>query len=552
MKKIFVALAVLASSAAFSQNFGSVTGNIESTFKYLQEDPSIGALVPDQKTAINSYALVNYNLGKFSAGVRIESYLPALPGYPSRFEGTGLGYRYVSYSGEKLDVTLGNFYGQFGSGMLFRAYEQRGIGIDNAMDGIKLAYRPYKGIQIQGVYGRMRFSMNGGRIVKGDGIVRGIDADVDFAQMFPKMLEKKFGFSVGGSFVSKYQGGTHPDFILPKNVGSYGVRGRFGYENFFVDAEYVIKENDPSADNNYIYNKGHGMLINMGYSMKGLGILLSMKSVDNMSYRSERDRILTDLNINFLPALAKMHSHNLAATLYPYTTQPLGEVALQADVIYTIPKKSKLGGKYGMKINVNFAMAYAPIQSLTGVSPGDSTRVMYEGKLFDKSNKKYFQDFNINIKKKFNKHFKMGLTYYNLQLNNDVVQVSKNAKGIIISHIGVVDLLYKINYKHSLRMELQTLFTEKRKDEGHWFTGILEYTASPNWFASAQVQWNFGNPKGLSKGSVYPIFSVGYIHHSSRFTVSYGRNRAGLFCVGGVCRTVPAGSGLTFSFTHSF
>jgi hypothetical protein len=103
-----------------------------------------------------------------------------------------------------------------------------------------------------------------------------------------------------------------------------------------------------------------------------------------------------------------------------------------------------------------------------------------------------------------------------------------------------------------LRAELQLLFTERKVDQGHWFTGILEYTASPNWFASVQVQWNFGNPEGLSKGQVYPIFGVGYIHNASRFTVSYGRNRAGLFCVGGVCRTVPAGSGLTFSFTHSF
>lgn len=552
MKKISTILGLVIGTMSFAQNYGSISGNIESTFKYLQEDPSIGAVVPDQKAAINSYALINYSIGKFNAGVRIESYLPSLPGYPDRFDGTGLGYRYVSYQGDKLEVTLGNFYGQFGSGMLFRSYEERSIGIDNAMDGIKLVYRPYKGISLQGIYGKQRFSLSSGKIIKGEGIVRGIDGEIDFAQMFPKMLEKQFQFSVGGSFVSKYQSGSHPQFILPKNVGSYAGRARFGYENFFIDAEYAHKENDPSVDNNFIYNTGHGMIINTGYSMKGLGILFTMKSVDNMSFRSERDRILTDLNVNFLPTLSKNHSHNLAATLYPYTTQPLGEVALQADVIYTIPKKSKLGGKYGMKINANFSMAYAPIQSMTGIDVSDSSRIMYKGKLFDKSNKKYFQDFNINITKKFSKKFKMGLTYYNLQLNNDVVEVTTQAKGIIISHIAVADLLYKFNYKHALRAELQLLFTEQKKDQGNWFTGILEYTASPNWFASVQVQWNFGNPEGLKKGAVYPIFAVGYIHNASRFTVSYGRNRAGLFCVGGVCRTVPAGNGLTFSFTHSF
>jgi hypothetical protein len=46
--------------------------------------------------------------------------------------------------------------------------------------------------------------------------------------------------------------------------------------------------------------------------------------------------------------------------------------------------------------------------------------------------------------------------------------------------------------------------------------------------------------------------TCGYIKGSTRFTVSYGRQRAGLFCVGGVCRFVPANNGLTLSFTQSF
>ena len=34
--------------------------------------------------------------------------------------------------------------------------------------------------------------------------------------------------------------------------------------------------------------------------------------------------------------------------------------------------------------------------------------------------------------------------------------------------------------------------------------------------------------------------------------LQYGKQRAGVFCVGGVCRAVPASNGLTFSFTSSF
>jgi len=34
--------------------------------------------------------------------------------------------------------------------------------------------------------------------------------------------------------------------------------------------------------------------------------------------------------------------------------------------------------------------------------------------------------------------------------------------------------------------------------------------------------------------------------------VNYGRQRAGIFCVGGVCRQVPAANGLTLSVTSTF
>ena len=50
----------------------------------------------------------------------------------------------------------------------------------------------------------------------------------------------------------------------------------------------------------------------------------------------------------------------------------------------------------------------------------------------------------------------------------------------------------------------------------------------------------------------YPIGSFGYIRGGSRFSFSYGRQRAGIFCVGGVCRVVPAANGLTASITTTF
>ena len=548
MKKLILPL-LLFPLQIFAQVLGpNVSGNVETTFQYLNEDTLIGAQQPSEKTVLNTYALVNYSWKGFKTGARFESYLPHILGYPDRFSGTGLGYRYVGYKHDLVEFTAGNFYDQFGSGMIFRSYDQRQLGIDNSMDGLHLKLTPVPGIMIKGIYGKMRYNFDGG-LVNSDGLVRGFDAEIDFASFLGLLDSSKFKMTVGGSFISKYQTNVHTNFNMPNNVGSYGGRVDMKYGKFFLSGEHIIKENDPSLDNGYNFNNGHGTFVNFGYSQKGLGIILQGKSIDNMSYRVNPDLALTDLQINFLPALTKTHTYNLAATLYPYATQPVGEVAFQADVFYKIPKKTKIGGKYGTQINVNFAVAYQPVRHTSGINPADSTGITYKTGIFEKSDSLYYRDFNIEIKRKLNKKWKVGAKYFHFDFNNDVNIVSKTAKGIVSSDIIVAEAQYKINRRHSVRMEVQGLWT--KKDKGNWATALIEYTISPKFFFAVMDQWNYGNPVN-SQQLHYMIGSAGYIMGASRLMVTYGRQREGIFCIGGVCRPVPATNGLTITFTSSF
>lgn len=559
MKKLaFVGLSSLLTTFTFAQqnNGGTISGNMETTFQYLNEDTIIGADQPAEKGLINTYMNVFYTNGNFKAGMRFESYLPRIQGYPNQFDGTGIGMRYVGYENDFIDITLGSIYEQFGSGMILRAYEDRALGYDNFLDGARIIVRPFDGLKLKGVYGRQRFSFQGGRIIHSDGIVRGFDGELNLNTAVKKFKDNPFKVTLGGSFVSKYQEDDRDDLILPENVGSYGGRLRMRYKKFTLDGEYIIKEQDPSADNNFIYNYGHAALINFGYSTKGLGIILSAKSVDNMSYRSDRNKTLQDLLINFLPAMNKTHTYNLVASLYPYATQPVGEIAYQAEVLYTIKRGSKLGGKYGTSINANFSTAYGPNRNPVSQDLSDTTRVMYKTGLFDMSDSLYWRDINVNITRKFNKSFNLKLSYFNITLNNDVAKVTEKAHGLIRTNIGVIEGQYKINRKHSVRAELQALFIAPDEhgeinDNGNWATAVIEYNISPSWFFGIMDQYNYGNPEEDLQVH-YFYASAGYIHESTRLTVGYGRQRAGLFCVGGVCRFVPASNGLTLSVTHSF
>ena len=99
--------------------------------------------------------------------------------------------------------------------------------------------------------------------------------------------------------------------------------------------------------------------------------------------------------------------------------------------------------------------------------------------------------------------------------------------------------------------QLSVSATQNNADKGSWVTGLIEYTISPSFFFAVMDQWNYGNPNE-SQRLHYLIGSAGYIMGASRLMVTYGRQREGIFCIGGVCRPVPATNGLTVTFTSSF
>ena len=531
---------------------GVISGNIQTIGQYYQEDTIINAALPEHLYGFNGFANVNYQKGDFRAGIRYESYLNTLEGYPTSFSGTGIGYRYLSWNSDNVGVTIGNFYDQFGSGMIFRAYEERQLGIDNSLDGIRLTYEPVNGVYLKGMVGKQRHIFMDG-LVNGNGIIRAFDSELNLNELLDSSNSWKFKATIGGSFVSKFNTDNNTNFFdLPKNVGASSVRVNLRYNKIRFSGEYVHKINDPYPDNqdsrfNYIYKNGEGILLNLGYSTKGFAVDFSAKHMDNMLWRSTNVNVgPTDLLIGYLPALTKQHTYNLAATLYPYATNFYGEIAYQLDVLYKIPKKTTLGGRYGTSVAINFATACVPERNF--IDDMETTRNSYTTSFFARSDSILLQDFNVEIKRKINKKLKLSLNYFNFIFNDDAVKVANYYK-IINAQIAVMDLTYKINRHHSLRFETQAMWTDE--DKGDWLFGQIEYTFSPHWYIAVLDQYNSGNDD-LKKRVHYGLISAGYINGSHRFSFQYGKQRAGVFCVGGVCRAVPASNGLTFSFTSSF
>ncbi|HAW20624.1 MAG TPA: hypothetical protein DCX14_10615 [Flavobacteriales bacterium] len=556
---------VAAYFTSFSQESGAlegiqIHGNFDLYAQQYNEDSIIGANAVPEKSGINAFTNLIISKGKFSAGIRVESYLPPVQGFDNRYgnQSVGVPFRYASFSQEGLEITAGNFYEQYGSGLLLRSYEARGLGLDNAFDGLRVRYSPYKGLYLKGLVGNQRYYWD-----KGDGTVRALDGEVQFNELISKLETSKFRLSIGGSFVSKYQAQpTGASLELPENVAGWSGRAQLNYEGISLLAEYARKMNDPNKSNHYIYRPGQGLFASATYSQKGFGINLSAKTIDNMEFRSDREAGFNDLFINYLPALTRQHTYNLAATLYPYATQPNGEIGFQSDISYKIKKGSKVGGKYGTTIMLNASWINSLKRSYISDANGDTATALledfvylnedpgregYTTSLFKASNEVLYRDVNIEVARKFNKAFKLKLSYIYLDYNIFVIQnkVSPN----VITHIAVVEGLNKLSKKHSIRWEFQHMLTEQ--DQGDWIFGLVEYAYSPHWIVSVLNQYNYGN-KNKDLRVNYPTAQVVYVYNANRISLGYGRQRAGIFCIGGVCRNVPAANAVTLAITSSF
>ena len=536
-------------NSAQDNSNGNIQGDFNLSTQSYYEDPAINAEKVDEFMLMNAYSNIRFNKDNFTAGVRFESYLNVLQGFESNFNGNGIPYRFAQYNVNGLDITVGNFYEQFGNGLIFRSYEEKTLGIDNVMDGIRLKYSPLKGLSLKGFVATQRLFWE-----QGPGIVRGFDADLSLNEAISSLESSKTNAILGSSFVSRFQDDNNPIFNLPENVAAYSIRSTVNRGKISFNTEYAFKYNDPTGGITYNnFAPGSALMTNLSYSQRGLGIILEAHRVDNMDYRSKRGGTGKELTLNYIPAISKQHAYTLAA-FYPFATQPLGELGFQGEVNYAFKKKSKLGGKYGTQVAVN----YSRINGLNGGPSELTINRDHTPMFFSVINEElYFRDLNFDLKKKISKKVKVMLNYLNVIYNKDVIEgkiIGKN----VHARIGIAEVNYKIKPKHTLRSEFQYLSVDKSdeyyKDQGDWVMGLVEYTFSPHWFFAFVDQYNGGY---TSEGKIYEAvhylnISCGYTQGTNRFELGYGKIREGIFCVGGVCRNVPSSNGFTLNITSSF
>ena len=521
-------------------------GSVQSDVLIPEEDKDINTGSYDDWGLTNTYVDLNLMSKNVEAGARLEFTEYPLPGFENDFQGWGVPHIYIKgISDFGFDVTVGDFYDQFGSGFIFRTYEERSLGIDNALRGARLNVTALKGVQFKVLGGLQRRYWDW----KHGAWVGGADLEVNLEQYSRGMQDKGITWMVGASGVLKQDGdedilvsGTNYRLNLPRSVGAFDVRSRFQKGDYSVMAEYAWKSQDPSFDNGYIYRRGSALMLSASYSKRGASALVQVKRSEDMSFRSQRSMNGISAFVNNMPAFAYQHTYALPA-LYPYATQAAdGEWAFQGEFGYTFKRRTPLGGKYGTKLKLNVShirgLGKDPVATFHGETMGTDG---YKTKFF-KMDGLYYQDINVQLEKKLTKAFKLNLMYMNQRYNQTVIE---GEGGTIKSNIGVAEGKYQFNNKLTLRAEVQYLAT--KQDEGDWTYGLLELSVLPYFMFTVSDMWNNG-----ATDLHYYMGSVTFNYKSHRLMAGYGRTRAGYNCSGGVCRFVPASRGVQVSYNYNF
>jgi len=131
--------------------------------------------------------------------------------------------------------------------------------------------------------------------------------------------------------------------------------------------------------------------------------------------------------------------------------------------------------------------------------------------------------------------------------NDGVLNVSEY-HSMIYAHVAALGAKYRLNARHSLKGNVEHLSTAQ--DRGSWLAGTLEWQGR-RFSAFISDDYNYGNSDPAKRLNYYSLGGTVTVR-TTRFSLSYGRRRAGIICTGGVCRSVPALNGLAATLSTSF
>jgi hypothetical protein len=532
MKRFFILLLIMGITSRLLAQ-GQLSGDLMINANFYDKDTSIGATSTQylhEMSSAESWMFINYQISGFSFSVRYDLFNnSALLNPQESYTKQGLAFYQVSKTIEKLDITAGTFYDQFGTGIIFRSFEDRLIGLDYAIKGVRLKYNFSESFMVKAFTGLQKY-----RFDQHPQVLKGINLEKNFS------IKDRLKLIPGVAFVNRTLDKSTID-LLANKINSYPLENRFvpkynmyafslyntlNYKglSFYVEYAYKTRETIKNKQADSFINKdGDVIYSNLNYSRKGIGISLQYKKSNAFAMRTSPYESFNEGVINYMPPMSKQTARTLPAR-YNIAAQEFGEQAFEAEITASPNKKNTFTANYSYIEDNAGRKIYAEIYGdyYRKFSPKIKMTIGAQSKYYDK------------------KVYEKDLLYYKDGTRED---------SVVKTLTPFFEISFKMTSNTSLRAEFQYMYTEQ--DHGDFIFGLLELNIAPHFSFSVSDMVN-NKPLKLAEVKHYYNVSAVYTLNQTRFSIGYMKQVEGVVCTGGVCRIEPAFSGLKFNLTTSF
>jgi hypothetical protein len=526
LRRAFSIAAVAAvGNTAFAQNGGTLSGDLMLNANFFQRDTAINAsdneLYDDLLSGGEGWMTLRYSNYGFTGFLRVDAFNNSNLKVPTQaMSGFGIGAWSISKEFKGLTITGGYIYDQIGSGILFRAYEDRGLLIDNALAGLHLKYNLNDHITLKAFTGQQKNVFS-----RYEPIIKGFSAEGDYSISDKVHVSPGFGVLNRTLDDASFTSVLNNALALPEEQQFYPKYNTYAFTAYntlsagdftwYVEGAYKTREAINGYDGTLMNKDGNIVFSTLSYARKGLAVNLTGKRTENFVMRTSPNETMLNGMVNWQPIVAQIRPQRLIARYMP-ASQDLSELALNGNILVS-PND-----------NYDFNLSYTHINTLDDIK-------LYREAYFE-ANIRSIDRFLIDV----------GIHY--MHYNQDYYQFKPNVP-MVEALTPFAEVTYKINNTNSLRVQAQYMNT--KQDFGSWAFLALEYAIAPKWSFAISDMYNIDPASGHDKQHYYNVF-VSRVQGAHRLSLAYVKQVEGINCTGGVCRYEPAFSGLRLSITSTF
>jgi hypothetical protein len=543
MRLLLLSVFILLSSTLLkAQNASRVTGNLMSNANFFITDEKIGATgTPQydyQKFGAESWLNLNYSNWGFDMGLRFDMFNNSnLLNPTGSYSDEGIGRWFVQKKIDKFDFAAGYLYDQIGSGMIFRAYEERSLMIDNALYGARVGYHINENWNVRAFTGKQKRQFS-----TYSPVFRGLVLE----GFIKPDSTSTFSLAPGLGIVGRTWDGDAVSRIVSEiatyqPIDSIGAQYNtyaatlfntlsFGNFTWYVEGAYKTKDvlnnefvrQATGIQGKLVNEEGYNFYTSLSWANSKFGATVETKRTQNFRFRSDPFLIGVQGQINYLTPMARQNTYRLTARFSP-NTQELGEQAVQMEL------------KYAPSKNLAFTLNVSDIQNLDG--------------------RELYREVAPEILYKYKRKWQALIGFQRLKY--DILTYQGKGE-YVYANTPYTEILYRFKPRRSLRFEASYLDT--KQEFGSWAFALAEVGIAPHWLFYVSDMYkvphdknsNYPAEKTKFDGLHYPSVGMVYSYKSNRFSLAYVKQVEGINCAGGICRYEPTFHGVRMQLNSSF